>query len=190
MFDLKRNRKSELILKINFNFNLWQSLHKIFEFLNFVFSKKIFYVIPMGLGLGFGLSLVILSNPDLSYANNLVNNSSKSVIYKKLILEQDNLSFNIKSSQTLNLLSNLQTEDVTQLQNNQIITVKNLPELSLGQVIKLVGQNNGLYEFRVIETKLINSNEYQTLLAENKNNLILFSQNNLIGSKLLATIAK
>jgi len=150
--------------------------------------KKWLYIVAMGIGLGFGLSLVVLQQPEFINADQENVAVSQSLPSQKIYLKNKELA--VTNSQSLSLLSNWQKSAAIQWQDQLVLVIKDVPELFLGEEIKILGQNNGLYTWRVIEIKEIYSKDYLRILEENQNKLILFQQSNFIGSKIKAVIAK
>ncbi|NCN87537.1 MAG: hypothetical protein GW941_01430 [Candidatus Pacebacteria bacterium] len=198
MFSIKRNKKGEIILDLQLN--PVPVVLKVANMIDKLLSSKVYYSIPMGLGVGFGFAIVVFSNPTNSIANsNLQIENTTKMIPKEITIKDINFTSQV-ITQTAYSLIPLTWE-------NQTISFTNFPgktdqqviiaskdnfinEVSLGENVLIEGSNNGLYQFSVYEIKEIESKEINNLMVNNQAKVIILHPKNTLGTKYLTALAK
>jgi hypothetical protein len=198
MFSVKRNKKDEIILDLQFN--LFPLLLKFFSTLDVVFSSKAFYSIPMGLGLGFGFAIIVFSNPSGTIANSKLNLLDNPIIIPtQITLENINFTSSIKNQTAYSLIP-LKWKNSTinfvnfprKLDTQTIIGSKDnfVNQINLGEKIIIEGKNNGVYRYSVYEIKELQSKDINNLMSNNQAKVIILNPSNSLGTKYLAALAK
>lgn len=198
MFGIKRNKKGELIL--NINFNPLSLIIKVLSSLDIIFNSKIFYSIPTGLGIGFGLGIVIFSNPSSTIANTpLFRSQLSNITPYRITLAEQNFTSLITKQTSYSLIPLKWTDKVVNFisfpgkENQQIIIGAKenfIQNVKLGEQIKIEGSNNGVYYYLVSQIREIKSEDINNLMSENNARLIILNPTNPLGSKYLVALAK
>lgn len=197
MFNIRRNQKGEILLDISFNpFNFF---YNTFSGLDYIFSSKIFYTIPTGLGLGFGFALIVFSQPTTIQADNFITDDKlNNLVAKEIIIENQNFSTNLTKQYSYTLLplkwnnSNVFFESFPN-QNGQLMIGSidiEIEELKLGEKVTIIGENNEKYIFSIFEIKQLNNNEINYLITDNQSKVIILSPENSLGTRYLSALAR
>lgn len=197
MFNIRRNQKGEILLDISFNpFNFF---YNTFSGLDYIFSSKIFYTIPTGLGLGFGFALIVFSQPTTIQADNFITDDKlNNLVAKEIIIENQNFSTNLTKQYSYTLLplkwnnSNVFFESFPNQNGQLMIGSKDIEieELKLGEKVTIIGENNGKYIFSIFEIKQLNNNEINYLITDNQSKVIILSPENSLGTRYLSALAR
>lgn len=194
MFVIQRKKNGDLILEVRFN--PFSNLLKFFTKIDLIFSQKIFYLLPMGLGIGFGLGFVIFSQPQISSAGISANQSE--ITPKQLIITSQANNYFIENQDKFTLIPTAWSNEVvyfpnwTSNQNQIVIAGKNfeLSTLPLGTEIKIVASNQGQYSFNVFHFKELKSQNINELKNDAEASLILVKPTNLLGTNVQVILAK
>lgn len=194
MFAIKRLRSGEIL----FNFD-WQPFPLFLKFivnLDKLFSKKIFYLGIMGLGIGFGLSLVVFSQPyqikaGSSYQHTTIKPQTLIIPTSQLNLKVTHqnyfsLTTNAWSSQTVYFDNWLNYSDIFIIGSTSLKSSK----LDLGDELQIVAKNQGLYKFHVYHLREILSKDINQLKSETEAKLIIILPENWLGLKNQVVLAK
>jgi hypothetical protein len=198
MFTIKRNKKDEVILDITLN--PIPALITFFSSLDTFFSSKIFYTIPMGLGLGFGLALIVFSQPMQITAdtsnNEAIHETTKPI---KITLPEKNYTSTLEEQNNFSLVP-LQWKSRTiwypffpQAQSGLIVIgIRNTQanNFFLGEEVRLTGANNGVYQYSIYEIRSIVTKDIQSIIKNNTAKVIILHPTNIIGSEYLLALAK
>ncbi|NCN03685.1 MAG: hypothetical protein GW942_01260 [Candidatus Pacebacteria bacterium] len=198
MFNIKRNKKSEIILDVQLN--PMPLLLKLAYLIEKLFSSKIYYTIPMGLGIGFGFAIVVFSNPTTTIANSQLEvRKNDNIIPKEIIIENINFTSVIKNQTSYSLIpihwrsSTINFLDFPGKTSGQlVIASKNnfLHDVKLGEKIIIKGANNGIYQFSTYEIKEIESKDINNLMVNNQAKVIVLNPVNILGTNFLTVLAK
>ena len=198
MFSLKRNKKNEIILKINFN--LIDLLISFFVNLNQVFASKRFYLIPMGLGIGFGLGITIFSNPNkISAQNEIAQIISQQIIPEKILIKNINFTGIINKQNNFSLLPINWQEDLVYFSNFNskqhsplVVASKEdlVTDLNLGNEIIITAKNKGQYKYKITQTKLISTKDFYSATEDTNAKIIIISSSNFVGTNLYLAFGK
>ena len=195
---MKRDRNGDLIL--NINLNPFPLILKLLSSLDIVFSSKVFYTIPTGLGIGFGIGLVIFSNPSGTIANSTIATGKiRNIIPYRITIPNQNFTSLIKKQTSYSLIPFKWSDKVINFisfpgkKDQQIIIAAKenfIEDINLGERIKIEGTNNGLYQYLVFQIRDIPSKDINNLMNENEAKLIILNPTNHLGSNYLVALAK
>lgn len=194
MFAIKKKRNGEV--EFLWTFNPLLNLIDLFAFLDKLFSRKIFYLLPTGIGIGFGIGLVIFSQPaSLNASNTSLSDNLKPISITipsqglKLVTENQN-KFSLITTTWANHTVNF--AGLSSSNEQFIVGTKNtdLTKFKLGDVIEVHASNQGIYAYQVYHTKEIETRNFNQLKAENNIGLILVQPTNLLGTAAYAVLAK
>lgn len=194
MFAIDKRKNGDLILEIGFN--PFSSLLKLLTKIDFLFSQKIFYLLPMGLGIGFGLGLVIFSQPQLSNAGTNIQPSE--IIPQELKISSQGKNYFVTNQDKFTLVSTAWKSNAVYFPhwpNNQrqlLIASQDfdLSSLELGSEIKILGKNQGIYTYRVYHFKEMKSQSINSLKNDQEAQLILIKPMNFLGTDIQAVLAR
>ncbi len=194
MFAIQKKKNGDLILEVGFN--PFSNLLKLLSKLDYLFSQKIFYLLPMGLGIGFGLGLVIFSQPQLSNAG--INASQSEIIPQELTILAHKSNYFVENQDKFTLIPTAWSSEVVYFpnwannQNQIVIAGKNfdLTSLPLGSEIKITAKNQGQYTFFVYHYKELKSQNINELKNDTTARLILIRPTSFLGTNLQILLAK
>jgi hypothetical protein len=198
MFSIKRNRKKEILL--NVNFNLLDFLTNFFVTLNKIFSSKAFYLIPTGLGIGFGIGVVVFSQPSKINAGEPTQQIiQQSVAPHRITIPEINFTSIISDQTNFSLLPINWKNDLIYFSNFSyrgkapllISSKENIVEdLKLGDKVVITGKNNGRYRYAITQTKQLPAKDFYRALEGVSAKVILISSTNFVGTELLLAFGK
>lgn len=198
MFSIERNRKKEILL--NVNFNLLDFLTSFFITLNKIFSSKAFYLIPTGLGIGFGIGMVVFSQPSKINAEESTQQIVQQVIIpQRITIPEINFTSIINNQTNFSLLPINWKNDLIYFSNFSyrgkapllISSKENIVEdLKLGDKIIITGKNNGRYKYAITQTKQLPAKDFYRALEGVNTKIILISTTNFVGTELLLAFGK
>ncbi len=194
MFAIDRRTNGDLVLKIGFN--PMTNLLKFFTKIDFIFSQKVFYLLPMGLGIGFGLGMVIFSQPQISNAG--VNNTLSEIIPQELKISSQNKNYFVENQDKFTLIPTAWSNEVVYFPNwpnsqNQLLIASqdfDLSTLPLGSEIKILAKNQGQYTYHTYHIKELKSQQINSLKNDQEAKIILIKPTNFLGTNLQVLLAK
>jgi hypothetical protein len=159
--------------------------------------KRLFYILPLGLGLGLGLSLVIFSQPALTTASLPASDPTETTTITQFSFPQREIKLNTKPQNSINLI-NLKNPQVCfneycQLNSNYptvVFTTTNLDQVQLGDSVKTLGENQGIYTYQVSEIINAPSQELVSKALQFPHNLVIAYPDNMWRTSLQLIIAK
>lgn len=194
MFAIKRTKNGDIECRISFNLiNLGlRSLGR----LDRLISHKLFYLMSMGLGIGFGISVVIFSRPIPTYAGN--SGVSQLLIPEQVISSSHNLSLTVATQPTFTLIAGQWKKPAVYFDHwsnrpEQIavgIASDLLPQWQLGDKIQILAANQGLYTYTIYHLKQVKSQDILQLRHEPDAQLIIISPENWLGTTNWVALAK
>lgn len=210
----KRNQRGEIIINVNSgafqNFIRWLliiSLVKplvglinlLYASIDTVSRHKPSLFILAGLGMGFGMGLVVFQRPTVTLASPLpVSAQPSSVTIDQL--ELGGVTFAVEApgeTTTLNSISFLETSAGVHQQGTSVLAMgwrsearTYLSHATLSDMIQVVGSNNGRYSYRIVEIKEVESDGLPALFSQNGRALVIYTPINLLQTKYLVLIAK
>ncbi|MCL4208642.1 hypothetical protein KJZ63_03360 [Patescibacteria group bacterium] len=194
MFAIDRRRNGDLVLEIGFN--PVASLIKFFTKLDFIFSQKVFYLLPMGLGIGFGLGIVIFSQPQISSAG--VNATPSEIVPQELKVTSQNKNYFVGNQDKFTLIPTTWSNEIVYFPNwpnnqNQLLIASqdfDFSNLSLGSEIKILAKNQGQYTYHVYHFKELKSQQINSLKNDQDAKVILVKPTDFLGTNLQVLLAK
>lgn len=184
----RRSRSGDLLVTFDFSY-LKHSLKIIFfswlvlplirvvkavvRSLEFVESQIKFIPMIMAIGLGLGVSLTVVLNPDTSTATpSLAAPLSSGIEIDRVVVSDlgvDAMSVELKSS----LLTKNKTTTI--YGDNKAGNFAALSEAQLGQRVQILGKNNGWYSYTIIETRFVRAEDLPGSLAQIDPAVILYT---------------
>lgn len=194
MFAIDKRKNGDLVLEIGFN--PINSLVKFFTKVDFIFSQKVFYLLPMGLGIGFGLGLVIFSQPQISNAG--TSSFQSEIVPQELKIVSQNKNYFVESQDKFTLIPKAWSNDVVYFPNwtnnqSQLLIASesfDFSTLSLGSELKLLAKNQGQYTYHVFHLKEFKSQQINSLKNDLEAKLILVKPTNFLGTNVQVLLAK
>ncbi|HEX7017970.1 MAG TPA: hypothetical protein VF209_03630 [Patescibacteria group bacterium] len=211
----KRNSQGDVVINLNlsaFKYLGWwviltliarpfvSTINLLHSSINVVTNHRPLLFVLSGLGLGFGMGLVIFQRPMTTLASPFPVYAQQSAITIKEVSLAD-VSFSValpdKEKTEVTDIRHL-TTSATLSQNGTIVLkvgglsqAKNyLENVSLNDPIALLGSNNGRYTYQVIEIKEVDNETLPTLFSQNGKALLLYTPVNVLQTKYLVVIAK
>jgi hypothetical protein len=198
MFSIKRNKKAEIILDVQLN--PLPVILRIANIIDKLFSSKVFYSIPMGLGIGFGFAIVVFSSPSSTIANSQLQvKNTAQITPLEITLTDINYTSQVKNQTAYSLIPVKWNDNTINFINfpgktdNQLIIASKsnfLNDVRLGEKVIIKGSNNGIYQFSIYEVKEIESKDINNLMVNNQAEVIILNPINMIGTKYQAALAK
>lgn len=194
MFVMKRMRSGEI--KLDLEVNIFPPLLWIFSKLDQLFSRKIFYLLPTGVGLGFGLGIVIFSQPARLQAESA--QAQVELLPQEVILpaQQSHLFLTQQAKFTL-IPSSFNADQIaftnwTNAQRQMAIASRDfdLSQIKLGDQIQIVASNHGRYSYTVYHLKFMPSQEINQLKNESAAKLVMMEPQNWLGTTVQVALAK
>jgi len=153
----------------------------------------------MALGLGFGFSITVFSQPSGASAfpsievkanggievRSLKINDLKIMVREKT--DQINLNQNVAYHHPESAKIGDHTGVLLSLSGNYYPTIQNT---KLGDKVQLTGKNNGIYNYTVVETRLIKKSEVHSLLVQNSETIIIYADTNILNDQTSVLIAR
>lgn len=201
IIDLKKKRDGSLVLVINFNLIqvLKTLLNGLFNFVSWLDNLARFSFLMMfigSIGLGFGMGVIVFSNPDLTLASNFFQDKK---IQPKQIQWMDVLYLIEEKTDPVISLSTM-TEVFWQSQydgfgqgHTIVLYSHELPlfeQTALGAQIKLIGQNDGIYNYAVTQIQITDRKDLPNIVQSNNDSLVIYQSDELFGAQLLVAVAK
>lgn len=198
MFSIKRNKKAEIILDVHLS--PMPVILRLANLIDKLFSSKIFYSIPMGLGIGFGFAIVVFSSPANTIANSQLQvNNRTQITPLEITLTNINYTSQIRNQTAYSLIPVKWNDNTINFINfpgrsdNQLIIASKsnfLQDVRLGETVIIKGSNNGIYQFSIYEIKEIESKDINNLMVNNQAKVIILNPTNVLGTKYLTALAK
>lgn len=201
LLDLKKKRDGSWILYLNtdlvigFFAKIARPVINIFELIDRL-SKFSFLLMFIGsIGLGFGMGIIVFSSPSRTTAHFSQNQSL--ITPKQLIWLDEKFAVEKKSDPGVSLTNSVEVfyqPAYGQINQGQplVFYSHNLPmmeQTQLGMPIQVIGDNNGIYSYSVVEIRYIKREELPNLIAKSGNSLIIYQTDDLLSSQLLVVIA-
>ncbi len=161
-------------LKPNFIVSgLVKGLVSFFQAVDRLLSHKAPLIISAGLGLGIGLSLTVAGQPTMILAtpSSQVMNSLAAVTARELRLPEHKVAGPILNNEQVVRLGEAGVSVITISTNDPIAS--DIRQVGLGESIQVVGSNNGVYLYQVVETREIPHHEFNTLLEQSQPTLLI-----------------
>lgn len=194
MFVIKKKRTGDIELSLTLNpvAKLLSGLTK----LDLLFSRKIFYLLPMGLGIGFGLGLVIFSQPASLRAGLSANQPT--LTPEQLTLPAQKRTYFVAPQDKFSLIAatwNNQTvffPGWTSSDKQLVIASSqlSLDQIELGETLEVLATNQGIYRYQVYHLKEVAGQNINGLKNEPEAGLILIKPSNWLGTKAQVVLAK
>lgn len=201
LIELKKKRDGSLILYLNtdiitiFFVHLLRPLFTLFDLLDRL-SKFSFLLMFIGsVGIGFGVGITVFSQPSKTLAHHssyreVVNPRQLIWLDKQYVIEDESdPGFSI--SPEVKIFHQSQYGQLSK-GNTLVFYTSNLPMMEqsqLGMPIKVIGSNNGIYNYSVVEIRYIRRKELPNLIAKSGSSLIIYQSDDLLSSQLLVVIA-
>lgn len=163
---------------------------QLFSRLDALTGHRSALVATMGIGLGFGLSVVLFYQPTATQANLPVVSQAAVQAPTAMLVKLPKYETTEKVTQDQPLLQ-LGEGLVTHVQfagGSDMATY--LGRASLGDAVEVTGSNNGLYRFAVVEIKYIDAERINTVLQQDATSLVLSAPLDFFKSKLLVLVAR
>lgn len=177
-----------------------------FKILDAMAERRKLVISSVGLGIGLGLSVIITQRPDAIQAfPTLISLEGYRVAVAVLRIPSIDLSVSVEDGHLQDIVENFTTDHVIHekrsagLGSKQTIVLADasarnllpkLEEVTIGNEILLVGENNGTYNYRVTEVRSISAEYLPTVIADSDNALIIYKSNNLFRTHLHIVIAR
>lgn len=211
----KRNPRGEIIINVNGaaakNFFRWVFIASVikplvgliellYTSLNYISNRKPLVIISAGLGLGFGMGLVIFQRPMTTLASPLpIQRYASEVTIKTVAVGGTEFEVSGTAAETSPLASitHLETSAGVHQAGTSVLAVgwrheakPYLLSTTLNDPIQVIGSNNGRYSYRIVEIKEVENNVLPTLFTQNGRALVLYTPTNLLHTKFLVIVAK
>jgi hypothetical protein len=178
----------------------------VFRFFDFLASKRKLVISAVGLGLGLGLSVLVTQRPDALQAfPELINNNARQIEVSSLKIETIDLYTEVKKGSVVDVFNNLainylihddrsgnlgskQPLVIASMGNRDIL--ENLQAVEIGNEIILIGSNNGVYKYRVIEIRDAHADNLPAIISSQDNSLIVYKPTNFLRTKIYAVVAR
>ena len=211
----KHNQKGDIVINLNlsaFRNLIWwlgvslvgrpfvSLINLLYASISVVSAHRPLLFILSGLGLGFGLGLVVFQRPMTTLASPFPLAAQKSLISARQ-LEVGHVLFEVTAtdSETNNgqAIHHLTTSAPLGTTGTVVLNVgwrheinTYLEQTTLNDPLILIGSNNGRYEYRVVEIKEVGNEVLPTLFDQTGKALVLYTPSNLLQAKYLVVIAK
>ncbi len=178
----------------------------VFLFFDKLAEKRKLVISSVGFGIGLGLSIIVTQRPDALQAFPILENRTIAGAEARIIkIPELNLYETIKSGNLTNLSDNIFSDELIHLegsgflgQNSPVVVadlgsknlLKKIEAIKIGAEITVIGKNNGIYRYRVIEIRGIEAEYLTHIIATAENSLIIYKPENLLRTQLFVVIAK
>lgn len=210
----KRNLQGEIIINVNshaikifFRWLVMVGLVKplvglinvLYASIDTVSHHKPLLFILAGIGIGFGMGIVVFQRPVVSLASPFpVYAQPTSVTADQLQI--GGVSFRTQvpiGENNLASISHLETSAGLHQNGTAVLVIgwrsearTYLQNATIADLIQVIGSNNGRYTYRIVEIKEVDNELLPTLFNQNGRALVLYTPANLLQTKHLVIIAK
>lgn len=177
--------------KLRLRYRVTKVLVAFFSGLDKVSSYRLIWAAAAGIGLGIGLSVTVSQQPTAVGAS-LFQERASTPDNGLIIPQSVQLPF---AEMDISLKWDVQSGE---LGEHQIVVgyiedrneVALLRDISVGEVIKVVGSNQGLYSHRVTEIHVLPTDQVSSVLQQESNVLAIIGPNNVLQTESLVIKAR
>ncbi|MBU0974274.1 hypothetical protein KKD03_01070 [Patescibacteria group bacterium] len=185
---------------------IYKLFSPIFSFFDKLAERRKLVISSVGLGIGFGLSIIVTQRPDILQAFPVLEYGiSVGSEVSVLKINKLNLYETIKIGSLADVYNNVFEDQLIHLEGSGFLgqktpvviadlgstnLLKRLDAISIGDEIVVVGKNNGTYKYRVIEIREIEAQYLTNVIDREENSLIIYKPENLLRTRLFVVVAK
>lgn len=176
-----------------------------FKFLDFLAERKKLLIVSVGLGIGFGLSVLITQRPDSLQAFPVLGvNRNTQVTIDSISIPSLNFFSTVTSGSMQDVFANVLEDELIHDQRSanlgegktiviSSVGAKNiltdLEKLTIGDEILVTGSNTAEYRYKVIEIRDMQAEYLPHVISAHENALILYTATNILRTQLYMVIA-
>jgi hypothetical protein len=190
---LKRRKSGSLFLTINtrgWMDGLVKRIISGFVALDQITQHRAVFIAVAGIGLGLGLSLTVFQQPATINADTeLVHiNQANRVEARELRLPTHKVATRIIWDERSAGLGETGAVLVEVKATHPISA--DVQKLSLGENIQVIGSNNGIYSFTVVETRELPASELNTVVQQNTETVVVYTPSTVLSTNVFIVIAR
>lgn len=176
-----------------------------FKFLDFLALRRKLVIVSVGLGIGFGLSVLITQRPDsLQAFPTLGLNKNSQVAIDSITIPSLNFFSTVNSGSLQDVFTNVLEHELIHDERSGNLTegktivissvgakniLADLEKLQIGDEIILTGSNTAEYSYKVIEIRDMQAEYLPHVISAHEDALILYTATNILRTQLYMVIA-
>ncbi len=173
---------------------------KIVNYFDSPLAYRVFLAAVVGFGLGYGVSVTMINQPDMVQAIPAVDQSEHRVVAKMVRVPRLDVAFRVEEGKVQELMvprahslvhvsksGSLGSQNTTIITHSGILAGRTgiLEEIQLADEIVVLGSNDAHYSYRVTGIVQAHSDELSANIEHSSEELILYLPQNMLRSELL-----